>query len=65
VRKIFTLFFKYNSWLLFAAYCGIAILFMKLQDDKMLAQLRTGGIEFTSVINEKLTSFTSIFTLKK
>ncbi len=30
----------------------------------MLAKLRTGGIEFTSVINEKLMSFSSLFTLK-
>ncbi|NTV05020.1 MAG: rod shape-determining protein MreC [Chlorobiaceae bacterium] len=64
MSKLFTLFFKYNNWLLFLLYCSIAFLFMRLQDHEMLAKLRTGGIEFTSVINEKLMSFSSLFTLK-
>ena len=64
MRKFFTLLFKYNTWLLFAAYCGIAVLFMKLQQDDILEKLHTGGIEFGAAINEKLISFSSVFTLK-
>jgi rod shape-determining protein MreC len=65
VRKFFALFFKYNNWLLFAGYCGIAILFMKFQQDDVLAKLHDSGLEFSASINEKLMSFSSIFTMKK
>jgi rod shape-determining protein MreC len=64
VSKLFTLFFKYNNWLLFLLYCSISFLFMRLQDNEMLTKLRSGGMEFTSVINEKMMSVSSLFTLK-
>jgi rod shape-determining protein MreC len=65
VRKFFTLLFKYNTWLLFATYCSIAVLFMKLQQDDVLGKLHTGGIEFGATINEKLMGFSSVFTMKQ
>jgi rod shape-determining protein MreC len=65
VRKFFTLFFKYNTLLLFVLYCSIAFLFMKLQQDDILAKLHTGGMEFSGAINEKLMSVSSIFSLKR
>ncbi|MGB7510538.1 MAG: rod shape-determining protein MreC [Pelodictyon phaeoclathratiforme] len=63
MRKFFTLLFKYNTWLLFAAYCSIAVIFIKLQQDDILARIHTGSIEFGAAINEKLTGISSLFTL--
>ena len=54
MRKFFTLFFKYNALLLFLAYCTIALLFIKLQNDNTFSKLRTSGIEFSAAVNEKL-----------
>ncbi|MEI7748499.1 MAG: rod shape-determining protein MreC [Chlorobiaceae bacterium] len=65
MRKFFILFSKYNTYLLFVIYCSISVLFMKLQNDNVLAKLRTSGLEFSAVINEKLTSLTYLFTLNK
>lgn len=65
MRKFFTLLFKYNTWLLFAAYCSIAVIFIKLQHDDILAKIHTGSIEFGAAINEKLTGFSSLFTLRR
>ncbi len=64
MRKFFTLFIKYNPWVLFVCYCAIALLFMKLQHDDLMTTLRTGSIEFSTAINEKLVSLSSMFTLK-
>jgi len=38
---------------------------MKLQNDNVLTKLRTSGLEFSAVINEKLMSLTYLFTLNK
>ncbi len=65
MRKFFTLFTKYNTYLLFVIYCSIAFLFMKLQNENVFTRLRTSGLEFSSVINEKLMSLTYLFTLNK
>jgi rod shape-determining protein MreC len=65
VRKFSTLFLKYNTWLLFVLYCGIALLFMRLQQDDVQAELYTGGMEFNAFINEHLMNFNSLFTLKR
>jgi len=65
VRKFFILFSKYNTYLLFVIYCSISVLFMKLQNDNVLTKLRTSGLEFSAVINEKLMSLTYLFTLNK
>jgi rod shape-determining protein MreC len=65
VRKFFILFSKYNTYLLFVIYCSISVLFMKLQNENVLTKLRTSGLEFSAVINEKLLSLTYLFTLNK
>ena len=65
MRKFFILFSKYNTYLLFVIYCSISVLFMKLQNDNVLTKLRTSGLEFSAVINEKLMSLTYLFTLNK
>jgi rod shape-determining protein MreC len=38
---------------------------MKLQNENVFTRLRTSGLEFSSVINEKLMSLTYLFTLNK
>jgi len=63
VRKFFTLFSKYNTYLLFVIYCGTAFFFIKLQNENVLTRLRNSGMEFSAVINEKLLSITYLFTL--
>jgi len=65
VPKFFTLFIKYNSYLLFIAYCSIAALFMHFKDEQMLSMLRNGGLEFNAFIGDKIMSFSHIFSLKK
>jgi len=63
VRKFFTLFFKYNALLLFLAYCSIALLFIKLQNDNTFLKLRTSGIEFSAALNEKLINLTYLLNV--
>ncbi len=65
MRKFFIFFSKYNTYLLFLIYCGISVLFMKLQNDKVLTNLHTSGLEFSAVINEKLMNLTYLFSLNK
>ena len=65
MRKFFIFFSKYNTYLLFLIYCGISVLFMKLQNDKVLTKLHTSGLEFSAVINEKLMNLTYLFSLNK
>jgi rod shape-determining protein MreC len=65
VRKFSTLFLKYNTWLLFILYCCIALLFMRLEQDDVQAELHTGGMEFNAFISEHLMSFNSLFTMKR
>jgi len=65
VQKFFTLFSKYNAYLLFVIYCSIAFLFMKLQNENVFTKLRTSGLEFSAVINEKLLSLTYLLSLNK
>lgn len=65
MRKFFIFFSKYNTYLLFVIYCGISVLFMKLQNEKALTKLHTSGMEFSAVINEKLMSLTYLLRLNK
>ncbi|MCX6177973.1 MAG: rod shape-determining protein MreC [Chlorobiales bacterium] len=65
MQKFFSLFIKYNSYLLFIVYCSIAVLFMKFKDDEVLAKLRTGGIEFNAFISDKMMSYSYVVNLKK
>ncbi len=65
MRKFFTFFAGYNSYLLFVVYCSIAALFIKLEDDDIITKLRTSGMEFSAVINEKLVSIGYLLNLKK
>ncbi|NMW21595.1 MAG: rod shape-determining protein MreC [Chlorobiaceae bacterium] len=65
MQKFFTFFIRYNSYLLLALYCGIASLFMKLQNDNIVTQLRTIGTEFSAGVNEKLLSYRYILNLKE
>ncbi len=65
MRKFFTFFIGYNSYLLFVVYCSIAALFIKLEDDDIVTKLRTSGLEFSAVVNEKLVSFGYLLNLKK
>jgi rod shape-determining protein MreC len=64
VRKFFSPFFKYNTYLLFVVYCSIASLFIKFQNDDMLTRLRTSGIATSAFITDKLGSYSYLFNLK-
>ncbi len=64
MRKFFTLFVEYNTWLLFVLYCSIAFLFIRLQQNDVQASLHNEGIEFSAAVNEQLMKFNSLFTLK-
>ncbi len=64
MRKFFTLFVEYNTWMLFVLYCSIAFLFIRLQQDDVQASLHSEGIEFSAAVNEQVMKFNSLFTLK-
>jgi rod shape-determining protein MreC len=64
VRKFFTLFVEYNTWMLFLLYCSIAFLFIRLQQNDVQNSLHSEGIEFSAAVNEQLMKFNSLFTLK-
>lgn len=65
MQKFFTLFSKYNSYLLFVIYCSMAFLFMKLQNENVLTKMLTSGIEMSALINEKLMNLTYLLNLNK
>ncbi len=65
MRKLFTLFFKYNALLLFLLYCSVSLLFIKLQNDNTFLKLRTSGVEFSAAINEKLVNLTRLLNVHK
>lgn len=65
MRKYFTLFMEYSTWLLFVLYCSIAILFIRLQQEDVQAALHSESSEFSAAINEQLMKFNSLLTLKK
>ena len=64
MRKFFTLFVEYNTWMLFVLYCFIAFLFIRLQQDDVQASLHSEGVEFSAAVNEQFMKFNSLFTLK-
>ena len=64
MRKFFTLFVEYNTWMLFLLYCSIAFLFIRLQQNDVQNSLHSEGIEFSAAVNEQLMKFNSLFTLK-
>jgi len=65
VRKFFNVFSRHNTWLLFALYCAISFLFIKLQNDDALSKAKNGGIEFTALITDKLLSYGYLLNLKQ
>ncbi len=65
MQKIFTLFVRYNSYLLFIVYCCISFLFIKFQDRELLTKLRTNGIEFSAFITDKMMSYNYVLHLKE
>ena len=65
MQKFFTLFARYNSYLLFVVYCGISLLFIKFQDDNLLTKLRTNGMEFSAFITDKMMSYSYVLNLKE
>ncbi len=65
MRKFFTLFFKYNSYVLLVVYCSIASLFIKLQNDDAFSNLHTSALEFSAAVNEKLMSISYVLNLDK
>ncbi|TLU52140.1 MAG: rod shape-determining protein MreC [Chlorobium sp.] len=65
MQKFFSLFIRYNSYLLFIVYCSISFLFIKFQDENMLAKLRTSGIEFSAFMADKMMSYSYVLNLKK
>ncbi|MEI7695091.1 MAG: rod shape-determining protein MreC [Chlorobium sp.] len=65
MRKLFTLFFKYNALLLFLLYCSVALLFIKLQNDNTFIKLHTSGVEFSAAVNEKLVNFTWLLNVRE
>ena len=65
MQKFSTLFFKYNTYLLFVVYCGISFLFIKFQDDDMLTKLRNNGMEISAYINDTMMSYSYVLNLKE
>jgi len=65
VQKFFTLFVRYNNYLLFVVYCGISFLFIKFQDKDLLTRLRTNGIEFSAFITDKMMSYSYVLHLRE
>ena len=65
MQKFSTLFFKYNSYLLFVVYCGISFLFIKFQDDDLLTKLRNNGMEVSAYITDKMMSYSYVLNLKE
>jgi len=64
VPKFFTLLFKYKAFLLFVLYCGIALFFIKLENDGAFDQLSAGGSEFSAAINERLIGYTWLLNVR-
>ena len=65
MQKFSTLFFKYNTYLLFVVYCGISFLFIKFQDDDLLTKLHNNGMEATAFITDKMMSYSYVLNLKE
>ncbi len=55
---------RYSTYLLFLLYCSISVLFIKLQNRETLDAIRTGAIEFSSFLSEKVTDIAEIFTVQ-
>jgi rod shape-determining protein MreC len=64
VQKFFRFFIKHNAYLLLLLYCGIGLLFIKLQNIDMLSQLRQNSSEFEAFISDRLMSYSSFWNLK-
>ncbi len=65
MQKFSTLFFKYNTYLLFVVYCCISFLFIKFQDDDLLTKLRNNGMEISAYINDTMMSYSYVLNLKE
>ncbi|NTV92202.1 MAG: rod shape-determining protein MreC [Chlorobiaceae bacterium] len=64
MQKFFRFFIKHNAYLLLLLYCGIGLLFIKLQNIDMLSQLRQNSSEFEAFISDRLMSYSSFWNLK-
>ena len=65
MQKFFTLFIKYNSYLLFVVYCSISFLFIKLEDKDTLTKLHSNVVELSAFIADKMMSFSYVLHLKQ
>ncbi|NTW84218.1 MAG: rod shape-determining protein MreC [Chlorobiaceae bacterium] len=55
---------KYSTYLLFLLFCSISVLFIKLQNRETLDAIRSGAIEFSSFLSEKVTDIGEIFNVR-
>ncbi|MEI8033334.1 MAG: rod shape-determining protein MreC [Chlorobiaceae bacterium] len=65
MQKFFSFFVRHNAYLLLALYCAIASLCIKLQNDDFMTRLRTGSLEFTAYLGDKLMSYSYLLHLRK
>ncbi|NTW69686.1 MAG: rod shape-determining protein MreC [Chlorobiaceae bacterium] len=63
--KFFNAFNQHIAWLLFALYCAISFLFIKLENEDTLSKVRTGGIELSAFVTDKLLSYSYLLNLKQ
>jgi rod shape-determining protein MreC len=63
LKKYFSFFIRYNTYLLFLLYCGISVLFIRLQGKDTLNALKTMGIEISSFLSEKATGMGEFFRM--
>ncbi|NTV98600.1 MAG: rod shape-determining protein MreC [Chlorobiaceae bacterium] len=63
LRKYFSFFIRYNTYLLFLLYCGISVLFIRLQGKDTLNALRSGCIETSAFLSEKVTGMSEFFRM--
>jgi rod shape-determining protein MreC len=63
LRKYFSFFIRYNTYLLFFLYCGISALFIRLQNKETLDAFRSGSIEISSFLSGQVTSVGEFFRM--
>ncbi|ABL64870.1 rod shape-determining protein MreC [Chlorobium phaeobacteroides] len=65
MQKFFRFFIKHNAYLLLLLYCGIGLLFIKLEKVDILSRLRQNSAEFEAFVSDRLMSYSSFWNLKK
>ncbi len=63
LKKYFSFFIKHNTYLLFVLYCAISVLFIRLQSEDALNALRSGSIEISAFLSEKVTGIGEFFRM--